>query len=95
MASWRAAYRAELSADFREALDEAQRADQWRTRLATPTTEVLLAERDGKLVGFCAHGPAAHLTSAWEIYGLHVEPSLRGGGIGSTLFAEARETARG
>jgi ribosomal protein S18 acetylase RimI-like enzyme len=72
------------------------RTQQWHERLAVPTTRVLLAERDGHVVAFCAHGPCHHadLTSAWEIYSLHVSPELRGGGIGSRLFAAACEHAR-
>lgn len=94
VASWRAAYRAELPVAFLAALSETERAQQWLQRLAFRETIVMLAERDGSLVGFCAHGPArateSSLTSAWEIYSLHVAPELRGGGIGSTLFAEVR-----
>ncbi len=96
IASWRAAYVAELPVSFLAALDEATRTEEWRERLARPTTIVLLAERDGTVVGFCAHGPAHHadLTNAWEIYGLHVSPELRGSGIGSRLFVAASEHAR-
>jgi GNAT superfamily N-acetyltransferase len=98
IASWRVAYSAELPAWYLESLDEAARAEQWRTRLARPTTDVLLAEEAGALLGFCAHGPAqetgAGLTSAWEIYSLHVLPRLRAGGIGSILFNEGLGSAR-
>ncbi|HJU74974.1 MAG TPA: GNAT family N-acetyltransferase [Gemmatimonadaceae bacterium] len=97
IASWRAAYRAELPPAFLAALDETQRTQQWHERLEVPTTEVLLADRAGQVTGFCAHGPAnaAHnLTSAWEIYGLHVAPDLRGTGIGTQLFGAACDRAR-
>lgn len=97
IASWRAVYRAELPAPFLDALDEAQRAQQWRQRLAVTETIVVLAERDGRPAGFCAHGPVRDaensLTNAWEIYSLHVAPELRGSGIGSILFAEGRAAA--
>lgn len=92
IASWREAYSAELPAPYLASLDEDARAEQWRTRMARPSTDVLLAEQDGALLGFCAHGPAhdpdGSLTSAWEIYSLHVQPRLRGGGIGTILFNE-------
>lgn len=97
IASWRVAYRAELPAQYLTSLDENARAEQWRTRMARPATEVLLAERDGALLGFCAHGPHdsdGSLTNAWEIYSLHVQPLLRGGGIGTMLFDEALSIAR-
>lgn len=93
ISSWRAAYSAELPAPYLASLDEAARAEQWRSRMARPQTDVLLAEQDGVLLGFCAHGPAqdtdSSLTSAWEIFSLHVQPQLRGGGIGTILFNEA------
>ena len=98
IASWRVAYSAELPASYLASLDEAARAEQWRTRMARPTTHVLLAEQDGALLGFCAHGPAHDagdsLTSAWEIYSLHVQPRLRGGGIGTILFNEGLDSGR-
>lgn len=97
IASWRAAYRAELPGPFLDALSETERAQQWRQRLATPRMLVTLAERDDSIVGFCMHGPAfesaSSLTNVWEIYSLHVAPALRRSGIGSILFAEARAHA--
>jgi ribosomal protein S18 acetylase RimI-like enzyme len=97
VASWRAAYRAELPGPFLDALSETERAKQWEERLAVPGMVVVLAERDGTLAGFCAHGPARdaenNLTNAWEIYSLHITPELRGIGIGSILFAEGRAAA--
>ena len=66
--------------------------------MSRPTTEVLLAERGADLLGFCAHGPTHNadedLTSAWEVYSLHVRPRLRGGGIGTILFNEGVNAAR-
>ncbi|MGH7695713.1 MAG: GNAT family N-acetyltransferase, partial [Gemmatimonadaceae bacterium] len=98
IASWRVAYSAELPADYLASLDDALRAEQWLARMSRPTTEVLLAEADRDLLGFCAHGPMQNadedLTSAWEIYSLHVRPRLRGGGIGTILFSEALLSAR-
>ncbi len=98
IASWRAAYSDELPSEYLAALDEAARAEQWRSRLSRPTTHVLLAERGGELLGFCAHGPGqatdSSLTSVWEIYGLHVQPQLRGSGIGTVLFNEGLDSAR-
>ena len=97
IASWRVAYSAELPAPYLASLDKNARAEQWRTRMARATTDVLLAEQDGELLGFCAHGPAhdsgGSLTSAWEIYSLHVQPHLRGGGIGTILFDEGLGSA--
>ena len=96
IASWRAAYRNELPAHYLDALDEGQRSEYWRARLQE-SLRIILAEQARDLLGFCAHGPArgmSDLTSAWEIYALHVSPELRGSGIGSVLFAEAVSAAR-
>ena len=98
IASWRVAYSTELPADYLMSLDETSRAELWVARMSRPTTEVLLAEDGLDLLGFCAHGPMHNadedLTSAWEIYSLHVRPRLRGGGIGTILFNEGVNGAR-
>lgn len=98
IASWRTAYSAELPAAYLASLDESARTEQWRSRLLTPGTQVLLAERDGVLCGFCAYGPVHRrgpdVEGFWEIYSLHVLPERRGSGIGSMLFGEALSTAR-
>ncbi|MFE2108539.1 GNAT family N-acetyltransferase [Kitasatospora sp. NPDC059463] len=97
--SWRTAY-AGIVPD--EALGDglaAERREIWELRLAADyggpetTPELLIAERDGAVVGF------AYLVPHWDgrilLDNLHVRPGLTGGGIGRELLDAARtHTAR-
>lgn len=95
--SWRATYARELSPAFLQGLDVAERAAEWRRRLAGGVAVFLAEEADG-LAGFVACGPAGGIggsTGEWEIYNLHVAPPRRGVGFGSRLFEAAAELGRG
>lgn len=98
VASWQSTYRAELPAEFLAGLDAADRAEQWRIRLDTKHTVVLVAPDQGPIVGFCACGPSrdddVDRATTWEILALHVSPDLKGTGIGRRLFDEALRTGQ-
>jgi ribosomal protein S18 acetylase RimI-like enzyme len=95
VASWRDAYREFVPAAFLDALKVELRIAYWREEIGDPAITVLLAESPQALVGFCACGPSHDserpAPGAWEIYHLHVPPSLRGQGVGAQLFASAVE----
>jgi ribosomal protein S18 acetylase RimI-like enzyme len=95
IASWRAVYQKELPGDFLNQLDHAQRAQEWRQRLESGRVQVILAEQEWDLLGFCAHGWSEDGAAGgtWEIMNLHVAPDLRGGGVGSKLFDRALASA--
>jgi N-acetylglutamate synthase-like GNAT family acetyltransferase len=69
---------------------DGQRTDAQEVRETLP--HLLVAERDGALVGVCAmqpHGDEGH-------FGMFaVSPDEQGGGVGSALLATAEERARG
>lgn len=93
--SWRSTYGQELSAAFLQGLDVAERAAEWRRRLADGVAVILAEEADG-LDGFVACGPAGERgAEEWEIYNLHVAPLRRGVGLGSRLFDAAAALGRG
>ncbi|MEA5155160.1 mycothiol synthase [Raineyella sp.] len=46
--------------------------------------DLLVAERDGRLVGF--HWTKRHDTALWEVYVLAVDPDVHGGGVGKALL---------
>ena len=59
--------------------------------LARPLSEVVLAERDGELVG-CAHVARDHEHGYFGMFA--VRPALQGAGIGDRLLAECERIAR-
>ena len=61
--------------------DAAIRAE-WDARLATPDTTTLIAERDGRAVGYVAFGHE-------RLDSLFVLPDAQGAGVGSALHEEA------
>ncbi|MER5351815.1 GNAT family N-acetyltransferase [Kitasatospora sp. NPDC002551] len=93
-ASWRTAYAGIVPDDALGDGLAAERREIWELRLAVDyggpetTPELLIAERDGEVVGF------AYLVPHWDgrvlLDNLHVRPGLTGGGIGRDLLAAAR-----
>jgi D-alanine-D-alanine ligase len=48
----------------------------------------LIAELDGRIVGYTAYGRVPLTRSSWDVYWLAVDPAAQGRGIGAALFAE-------
>jgi len=65
---------------------------------ATPGTEVLVAELDGRVMGMCQLVTFRHLQHRGgrcaEVESMHVAPELRGQGVGGVLLEAAVEAAR-
>lgn len=62
-------------------------AADFAARTAEPwfrAEDLLVAERDGRLVGF--HWTKRHDPALWEVYVLAVDPEAHGGGIGKALL---------
>jgi GNAT superfamily N-acetyltransferase len=97
IASWKATYADELSADFLAAQDLAVRTVIWRSHIERGV-DVWVAEEDGSLVGFIACGAERAAGSSrdqkWEIYNLHVARPRQGQGIGVVLFDSAVRLGR-
>jgi GNAT superfamily N-acetyltransferase len=92
--SWRTTYRGAMRDAYLDGDIPAERRGLWRTRLATPAPNqhVIVAERDGRLVGFaCAYGGA---DPRWgtELDNLHAGEKDRG--IGAGLLARVARWAR-
>jgi predicted N-acetyltransferase YhbS len=89
-ASWRTAYRGALSDAYLDGPIDAERLAVWRGRLEAPAENqfVVVAESEGRLVGFaCAYGGEDR---QWGTFldNLHVEPALKRQGIGAQLMGE-------
>ncbi|MFF2848972.1 GNAT family N-acetyltransferase [Streptomyces sp. NPDC058001] len=91
---WRTAYAELLPRTYLDALDVTEDAARRRTHLAQGNGRVanLVAERDGEVVGWCAHGPGrdddTHAQDA-EVYALYVRPDTFSTGVGRTLLTRA------
>ena len=87
---WRDTYRLLAPASAYEALDESKRRRHWEELLQRDPAQwqTVVAEHDGRLVGFGHAGPGSHeaMTGAGEIVHLYVDPSSQGRGIGRTLL---------
>ncbi|HUG28973.1 MAG TPA: GNAT family N-acetyltransferase, partial [Candidatus Limnocylindria bacterium] len=99
IASWRAAYRAIMPADFLAGLNEAERAERWRTRVgsdASPDAPTYVAvDGAGTVVGFAHTGPLRDedlpSDGRGEVYTLYVDPAAWRRGIGTALLAAIDE----
>jgi GNAT superfamily N-acetyltransferase len=97
--SWRAAYRGLLPDSYLDRLSIEERERQWAETLegAVDGSGVLVAEDDGRVVGFASWGPSRDTDAAertGEVPAIYVDPSAIGIGVGRALFAEAANALR-
>ncbi|MFF7971518.1 GNAT family N-acetyltransferase [Streptomyces sp. NPDC007905] len=90
------AYKGLMPQPYLDALSVARDAERRRTWFAQGDGAVvnLVAERDGEVVGWAAHGPYRDgevRTGDAELYAIYVDPVHLGGGIGRALLAESVE----
>jgi ribosomal protein S18 acetylase RimI-like enzyme len=87
-ASWRIAYRGMLSDAYLDGPIDAERSELWRGRFARPERNqfIVVAESQGKVMGFaCAYGGQ---DPQWGTFidNLHVAPEHKRKGIGARLM---------
>jgi ribosomal protein S18 acetylase RimI-like enzyme len=93
--AWRAAYGGFMSPALLAALDPVQEAADWRGYLTDlPAAHRLwIVESGDTVAGFCRTGPADEDPDlgpdAAEVYGLYLDPTLIGTGLGRRLFSHA------
>lgn len=95
-ASWRDAYSSIFDAAFLAGPVEHERLDVWTARLTNPepSQRTILAEEDGKLMGFvCVFGGK---DAQWGslVDNLHVRPGERSKGLGRQLLRQGADWAR-
>ena len=94
--SWRDAYRSIMPEWYLEGPIAGERLDLWQSRFSTSNTDrlyVLLAESEGKPVGFVCVSLHEEPKRGACLDNLHVLPGSRGKGIGRRLFARATQWA--
>ena len=87
----------EVAAMFREIAEHEDQSahvhvdvERWRTLLARPDVVVLLAERDGRAVGYVSAVRQLHLWTGGDVLALddlYVRPGARDAGVGRQLMA--------
>lgn len=100
--SWQVGYQGLIPADLLAGLDPGWRARQRRESWGDPDhshVRELVAERDGRVVGFVSHGPyrtdheagwrSVDPSGGGEVYGLYVHPDHWGVGVGGRLLEAA------
>lgn len=93
-ASWRTAYRGLLPDSFLDGPVIQERLRYWTARMPTPDAprrRLFKAVSDRTIIGFACVALDAEPQWGALLDNLHVQPELRGQGIGSRLFQEARE----
>jgi ribosomal protein S18 acetylase RimI-like enzyme len=97
--TWQAAYAHIFPTDKLAALDE-QRAERERIWLGWlespwPGGSALVAEQQGRVVGFVSVGRARNDETLGELYAIYVLPDAWGGGAGAALMSQGLERLRG
>ncbi|MGA2259330.1 MAG: GNAT family N-acetyltransferase [Thermoguttaceae bacterium] len=97
LASMREAYRELLGADELARIDAQDRANRWREHLAGGGSTTLLAEANGRPVGFVDFGACRDddlSGSVGEVMAVYVHPEAWGRRFGERLMREALEQLR-
>src|SRR4029450_12418087 len=90
--AWQAAYRGQMPDDYLNGLRAEERTAYWDGVLRRKDRRgvILVAERDGGVVGFAAAGPSPDPQGAGELYAINVDPDHWGGGAGRALLGAAQ-----
>jgi ribosomal protein S18 acetylase RimI-like enzyme len=98
VAVWQAAYRGLLPDAFLDAISVERRAAMWRQIVERQASPALVAERDGRIVGFVLGGPSqdddAQPGVTAEILAIYVAPDRWSTGAGVQLMREALTVLR-
>jgi GNAT superfamily N-acetyltransferase len=96
--AWQAAYRGHMPDAYLDGLRPEQRAAHWEGALLGADDlrgAILVAERDGEVIGFAVVGPTEEPAGAGELYAINLDPDSWGTGAGRALLAAAEaELAR-
>jgi GNAT superfamily N-acetyltransferase len=99
VASWRATYRGLLPDAYLDRLSVDEREAQRREVLRDPSGEwgTLVAEEDGRVIGFAAYGPSRDDDASpgtGEVPAIYLAPEVVGTGVGRDLFEQVNVALR-
>lgn len=91
LACWRESYRGILPDSAVDAMTDERAELLWRRVLAAVDGVVLVAERDGGIVGLTRYAATSRDDGRIDgaVHSLYVSPRAHGGGIGGALLAQA------
>ncbi|WP_120003105.1 anhydro-N-acetylmuramic acid kinase [Nesterenkonia muleiensis] len=92
LSCWHTSYQAVLPRHLVERMDPNQARELWSVGLADTTTETLVAEHDGAVVGVVRYGTQDRGNG--HVRSLYVDPAAQGGGYGRKLLQEATDALR-
>jgi L-amino acid N-acyltransferase YncA len=95
--SWRHAYRGLLPEGYLDRLSVDEREGSWREALGSDTAGAVVAEAEGRIVGFASFGPSRDADAAegvGEVPAIYVDAEVLGTGVGRSLLAEATTRLR-
>ena len=89
--TWQHAYRGQIPDTYLDTMSQAQRTARWRERLASANEQerILVAEMDGKIVGFCGVGRSRDVDAderVGELYAIYIDAQNMNHGVGSALL---------
>lgn len=90
--AWRCAYRGMLPDRVLDSLSVERGERNWEAKLTDGTDEVLVVEREGRVIGFAAFGPSRDDDAddrTGEIYAIYLKPEEWRAGYGSALAKAA------
>lgn len=100
---WQAAYGGLVDQTHLDSLSLDKRINDWTGWMSSGETETLLAEHDGRAIGWIAYGrtktppPGSspiRPTHSAEIYGLYLHPDVWRQGVGGDLLRKAAENLK-
>ena len=97
ISSWQDAYRGVVPQSYLDQLSVASREQRWVDILGQDSSETLVADSAGDVVGFVSYGHARdkHAPSnVGEIYAIYVASSHRSAGVGLSLWEAASRRLR-
>lgn len=95
VAAWKSAYRGLLPDDVLDSLSEEDAERRWQERIVRPWGQILVAEKEDRIVGYVACGSSQEedvdREKVGEIYVIYVHPEEWRQGFGMALLGEAME----
>lgn len=95
VASWRTTYAGQMPQSVLDQLSVPQRQLMWARQLEDTSQRIVVAERNGAIVGFSSVGPSRdedRSPGTAEVYTIYLLEGSKGIGIGPALWASSFET---